>query len=68
MASPQNIQMVANFGIFMLTAAGIGMITGTTLAKTGFISREKDPFNFWGVVICHLALGIFCYLAQFFVK
>jgi hypothetical protein len=68
MASPQNIQMVANFGIFMLTAAGIGMITGTTLAKTGFISRDKDPFNFWGVVICHLTLGAFCYLAQFFVK
>jgi hypothetical protein len=68
MASPQNIQMVANFGIFMLTAAGIGMITGTTLAKTGFISRDKDPVNFWGVVICHLTLGAFCYLAQFFVK
>ena len=39
MASPENVQFAANFGLFMLAAGGLGLVSGTTLARSGVVRR-----------------------------
>ena len=68
MTSPENVQLAANFGLFMLAAGGLGLIAGTTLARSGVVRRADKPGEFYTTCICHLAIGAFCYFGQFFVK
>ncbi len=67
MASPENVQLAARFGMFMLAAGGFGLITGVTLARSGIVRRADKPGDFYSTCLCHLALGAFCYFGQFFV-
>ncbi|MFN0080828.1 MAG: hypothetical protein ACKVY0_30540 [Prosthecobacter sp.] len=68
MASPENVQLAARFGMFMLAAGGFGLITGTTLSRSGIVRRGEEPGAFYTTCICHLAVGAFCYFGQFFVQ
>ena len=68
MPTPENVQLAANFGIFMLAAGGLGLFSGTTLGRSGIIRRDEKPGEFYTTTICHLALGAFCYGGQFFVQ
>lgn len=68
MASPENVQLTAYFGLFMLAAGGLGLISGTTLARSGMVRRADKPGEFYTTCICHLAVGAFCYFGQFFVQ
>ncbi len=43
MASAENVQLAANFGLFMLSAGGLGLLLGTTLGRSGLISRITQP-------------------------
>lgn len=60
MASPENIQIAVRFGIFMLLAGGVGLVTGTTFGKSGVIRQTEKPGEFYTTCICHLAVGAFC--------
>ncbi len=66
MANPQNIQMAANFGVFMLGAGALGLMCGTTLGRSGLIRRADQPAAFYVTCCCHLAVGAFCYFGQYF--
>ncbi len=68
MADPQNVQLAANFGLFMLAAGGLGLVTGTTLSRSGFVRRNERPSTFYIACISHLAVGAFCYFGQYFVS
>lgn len=68
MASPENVQIAARFGMFMLAAGGCGLLTGITLGRSGIIRRLEKPRDFYITSISHLAVGAFCYFGQFFVK
>ena len=52
----------------MLTAGAIGLITGTTLGRSGVIRLEEKPREFYTTCICHLIVGAFCFGGQFFVE
>lgn len=67
MVNPDNVQMAATFGIFMLVAGGLGLLSGTTLGRSGLIRRADQPGDFYVTCCCHLAVGGFCYLGQYFV-
>jgi hypothetical protein len=67
MASPENVQLAARFGLIMLTAGGLGLLTGTTLGRSGIIRRLDQPRDFYITCLAHLAVGLFCYFGQFFV-
>jgi hypothetical protein len=67
MSHSENVQLAAHFGILMLTAGAIGLITGTTLGRSGFIRLEEKPREFYPPCICHLIVGAFCFGGQFFV-
>jgi hypothetical protein len=58
MASAENVQLAARFGVLLL---------GTTLGRSGLISLSTRPKDFYITYSCHLAVGAFCYFAQFFV-
>ena len=66
MATTEHVQIAASFGLFMLAAGGLGLVTGTTLGKTGFLCRADKPTEYYTTCACHLALGAFCYFGQFF--
>lgn len=66
MPSAENVQLAARFGLFMLAAGGLGLITGTTLGKGGVLRRSEKPGEFYVTCLCHLAVGAFCYLGQFY--
>ena len=68
MASAENVQLAANFGLFMLSAGVLGLLLGTTLGRSGLISRITQPRDFYITCISHLAVGTFCYFAQFFME
>ena len=68
MSHSENVQVAARFGIFMLTAGAIGLITGTTLGRSGVIRLEEKPREFYTTCICHLIVGAFCFGGQFFVE
>ncbi|WP_395751378.1 hypothetical protein [Prosthecobacter sp.] len=68
MASPENVQLAANFGLFMLAAGGIGLLLGATLGRAGIIRRADSPGPFYTTCCCHLAIGAFCFFGQFFVR
>lgn len=61
MASPENIELAARFGLFMLAAGGLGLLCGTTYGKSGVIRRTEKPGEFYTTCICHLAVGAFCF-------
>ncbi len=67
MASPENVQLAARFGLIMLTVGGLGLLTGTTLGRSGIIRRLDQPLDFYITCSAHLAVGVFCYCGQFFV-
>lgn len=67
MASPENVRLAAHFGLFMLAAGGLGLLTGTTLSRSGIVRRVDQPCDFYVTCICHLAVGAFCYFGQYFV-
>ena len=66
MANPHNVQLAANFGVFMLMVGALGLLSGTTLGRSGFIRRADQPAAFYVTCCCHLALGAFCYFGQYF--
>ncbi|MFC5453681.1 hypothetical protein [Prosthecobacter fluviatilis] len=66
MANPDNVQMAANFGAFMLAAGGLGLLSGTTLGRSGLIRRAEQPAAFYVTCCSHLAVGAFCCLGQYF--
>lgn len=68
MASPENVQIAARFGMFMLAAGGFGLLTGITLGRSGIIRRLEKPRDFYITCISHLAVGAFCYFGQFYAK
>jgi hypothetical protein len=68
MASAENVQLAAKFGLFMLSAGGFGLLLGTTLGRSGLISRITQSRDFYITCCSHLAVGAFCYFAQFFVE
>jgi len=59
MASAENVQLAVRFGVLLL---------GTTLGRSGLISRITRRKDFHITCSCHLAVGAFCYFAQFFVE
>ncbi|MBB5033393.1 hypothetical protein [Prosthecobacter vanneervenii] len=67
MANPDNVHLAANFGVFMLGAGGLGLLSGTTLGRSGLIRRVDQPGAFYVTCCCHLAVGAFCYFGQYFV-
>ncbi|MGV3661146.1 MAG: hypothetical protein ACO1TE_13250 [Prosthecobacter sp.] len=67
LASPENVQLAARFGMLMLAAGGLGLLTGTTLTRGGLVRRSERPGEFYTTCLCHLAVGAFCYGGQFFV-
>ena len=68
MATTEHIRFAANFGIFMLCAGGLGLLTGTTLSRQGFVTRAENATLYWTCCGCHLFIGAFCYFGQFFVQ
>lgn len=68
MANPQNVQMAANFGLFMLTVGALGLFSGTTLGRSGIVRRADAPGTFYSICGSHLAVGVFCYFGQYFVQ
>lgn len=68
MAHPDNVILASRFGLFMLAAGGLGLFTGTTLSRSGLVSRISQPQEFYVACFSHLAVGAFCYFAQFFVE
>lgn len=66
-ASPENVQLAARFGMIMLAAGGLGLLTGTTLTRSGLVRRSENPGSFYTTCLAHLAVGAFCYGGQFFV-
>ena len=66
-ASPQNVQIAASFGLFMLGAGVLGLLSGTTLGRSGLVRRAERPGAFYSTCFAHLAVGAFCYFGQFFV-
>jgi len=67
MASAENVQLAARFGILTLSAGGLDLLLGTTAGRSGLISLSTRPKDFYISYSCHLAVGAFCYFAQFFV-
>ncbi|MBL9146071.1 MAG: hypothetical protein JNM99_20485 [Verrucomicrobiaceae bacterium] len=67
MASADNLQTVSRFGAFMLAAGIIGLVSGTTLGKSGIIRLHEKRGEFYATCICHLALGLFCLLGRHFI-
>ena len=65
MASPENVQLAARFGMFMLAAGGLGLFLGTTLGRSGIVRRADKPGEFYVICFSHLAVGAFCYLGRF---
>jgi hypothetical protein len=68
MASPENVQLAANFGLFMLTVGALRLFSGTTLGRGGIERRLDKPGQFYTTCCCHLAVGAFCYFGQFFAR
>jgi hypothetical protein len=68
MASPENVQLAANFGLFMLTVGALGLLSGTTLGRSGMVRRSDTPSQFYSICFCHLAVGAFCYFGLFFAR
>lgn len=68
MASPQNVEMVSTLGIWFLTGAGIELVTGVALDRSGLVRLDTQPKQFKIVVAAHLFMGVFCYGGQFFVQ
>ena len=68
MASPENVQLAANFGLFMLAVGALGLFRGTTLGRGGIERRADEPGKFYTTCCCHLAVGAFCYFGQFFAR
>lgn len=68
MANPENIQLAANFGLFMLTAGALGLFCGTTLGRGGMVRRADAPGTFYSTCCSHLAVGAFCYFGQYFAQ
>lgn len=68
MANPQNVQMAANFGLFMLTVGALGLFSGATLGRSGIVRRADAPGTFYSICGSHLAVGVFCYFGQYFVR
>jgi hypothetical protein len=68
MANPENVQMAANFGLFMLAAGALGLFSGTTLGRGGMVRRADAPGTFYITCGAHLAVGAFCYFGQYFVR
>lgn len=68
MANPENVQMAANFGLFMLAAGALGLFFGTTLGRSGVVRRADNPGTFYITCSSHLAVGAFCYFGQYFTR
>ena len=68
MANPENVQLAANFGLFMLAVGALGLFSGTTLGRGGMVRRADTPGQFYGICCCHLAVGAFCYFGQYFAR
>ena len=68
MAHPDNVVLATRFGLFMLSVGGLGLLFGTTLSRSGMVSRISQPKEFYAACLSHLAVGAFCYFAQFFVE
>lgn len=66
MTNPHNVQLAANFGLFMLTVGALGLLGGTTLGRGGLIRRADQPAAFYVICCSHLAVGAFCYFGQYF--
>ncbi len=57
MASAENVQLAAKFGLLMLSAGGLGLLLGNTLGRSGLISRITQPRDFYATCFSHLAVG-----------
>ena len=68
MANPENVQLAANFGLFMLFVGALGLFCGTTLGRSGVVRRADAPGTFYSICCCHLAVGVFCYFGQYVVS
>lgn len=68
MANPEDVQLAANFGLFMLAVGALGLFSETTLGRSGMVRRADAPGTFYIICGCHLAVGAFCYFGQFFVR
>ena len=68
MANPENVQMAAHFGLFMLAVGTLGLLCGTTLGRSGIVRRSDTPSQFYTICCCHLAIGAFCYFGQYFAR
>ncbi|MDB6003773.1 MAG: hypothetical protein JWR15_760 [Prosthecobacter sp.] len=68
MANPENVQLAANFGLFMLAVGALGLFCGTTLGRSGMLRRADTPGAFYSTCCCHLAVGAFCYFGQYFAQ
>lgn len=68
MATPENVELAARFGLFMLTAGGLGLLTGTTLGRSGIIRLTEKPRDFYITCFSHVAVGLFCYTGQFWAQ
>ena len=66
MANPENVQIAANFGLFMLAVGALGLFSGTTLGRGGMVRRADAPGTFYSICGSHLAVGAFCYFGQYF--
>ena len=67
MTTPDPAQLAGNFGLLMLAVGGVGVLSGTTLGKSGILRRDEKPVEYYTTCVCHLAVGAFCYLAQVYV-
>ena len=68
MANPENVQLAANFGLFMLAVGVLGLFCGTRLGRSGMVRRADAPGTFYSNGCYHLAVGSFCYFGQYFAR
>lgn len=68
MANPENVQMAAHFGLFMLAVGALGLFSGTTLGRCGIVRRADAPGTFYSICGSHLAVVAFCYFGQYFAR
>ena len=64
MASAENVQLAARFGVLMISAGGLSLLLGTTLGRSGLISSSTRPKDFYITCSYHLAVGAFCYFSR----
>ena len=68
MADPEHVRIAANFGLFMLAAGGLELLSGTAISRSGLFRKAQGPGTFYTLCGCHLFVGAFCYFGQFFAQ